>query len=85
MTRYGPTNASPEADPKVPTPGGHIVSPQHLNYTCDYETNKVLSVFIATLDRTSGARLHQAPGVDTLRARCSGRGVAAASGSMASA
>jgi hypothetical protein len=67
MTRYGPTNASPEAGPKVPTPGGHIVSPRRVIYTCDYETNKVLSVFVAGLDRTSGAPPHQAPQVVTLR------------------
>lgn len=83
MARYGPTNASPEADPKVPTPGGHIVSPRDVNYTCEYETNKGLSVFVARLDRTSGARRHQERGVPTLRECCRGRGLAAASGSMA--
>ena len=44
-TGCGPKDASPEASPKVPTPGGHIVSPPHLIYTCDYETNWALAMF----------------------------------------
>jgi len=72
----------PRRTPKVPTPGGHIVSPRRLIYTCEYESNKGLSVLEATLERTSGARPHQAPGAITLRARCSEWGVAAASGSI---
>ena len=45
MARYGPINASPEADPKVPAPGGPIVRPPPLNYTCDYGSNIARALF----------------------------------------